>query len=131
MEGKKNYKIWKKSLVKSIGFVLELYLVKAGSKSCHYIFCRHHNSCLFHTEPAFENYRFSLFGAKQTQLAKIGYRCSACVVIIYFHKVWKGAKNEKEKKSQHLVGNVNVFVANGFHSYGTNHFRRCRRQWCK
>jgi len=68
MEGKKNYKICKKKLAKSNAVVLELYLVKAGSKNYHNILVRYHNSYPFHTPPAFENYRFSLFGAKQSQL---------------------------------------------------------------
>ena len=51
--------MFEKFLAKSIGFMLGLYLAKTGSKSCHYNFGRHHNSCLFHTEPAFENQQFT------------------------------------------------------------------------
>ena len=61
MEGKKNCKICKKKLAKSIAFVVELYLVKVGSRNYHNIFGCHHNSYLFHTEPALENQQLHIF----------------------------------------------------------------------
>ena len=66
--GQKKIVKFAKKLAKSIWFVLEWCLVKAGSKSCHYIFCRHYNSCLFHTDPALASYRFALAGERQPKL---------------------------------------------------------------